>query len=155
MEFALLLPVLALLVFGIIDFGLLFSDMLQIRQASREGARQAAVGVVDEVDTCPSAAAVGGAAGDLICHAKASAGLGNEAAVRIQLGPGGHQVGEPVAVCVQMPMDSTSGLFSIALDGRVMESITIMRIETIGPEVLTSTGDPPISGHTWAGCTAS
>lgn len=38
-EFALLLPILVLLVFGIIEFGLLLYDQAVITNASREGAR--------------------------------------------------------------------------------------------------------------------
>lgn len=43
-EFALVLPVLMVLLFGIVEFGLIFKDVLAINQAAREGARAAAVG---------------------------------------------------------------------------------------------------------------
>lgn len=43
-EFALVLPLLLGLLFGIIEFGLLFKDQLSLQQAAREGARTAAVG---------------------------------------------------------------------------------------------------------------
>jgi Flp pilus assembly protein TadG len=42
-EFALVLPLLALLVFGIIQFGLFFYTYLDLTSATREGARKAAV----------------------------------------------------------------------------------------------------------------
>lgn len=42
-EFALILPVLLLLVLGIINFGFLFGQKLSLNQAVREGARQAVV----------------------------------------------------------------------------------------------------------------
>lgn len=42
-EFAIVLPVLLLLVMGIIEFGLLMKDYLAVSHASREGARYAAV----------------------------------------------------------------------------------------------------------------
>jgi Flp pilus assembly protein TadG len=44
LEFALVLPILLLLVFGIIDFGIIFFDNLVITQAAREGARVGVVG---------------------------------------------------------------------------------------------------------------
>lgn len=44
MEAALLTPLLITLLFGIIEFGLIFKDLLLIHQAAREGARVAAVG---------------------------------------------------------------------------------------------------------------
>jgi Flp pilus assembly pilin Flp len=46
-EFALLLPLLVLLLFGFIQFGLAFSTRIQATNAAREAARQAVVGVDD------------------------------------------------------------------------------------------------------------
>ncbi len=46
-EFAIVLPVLALLIFGIIEFGVLFFDYLSITHAAREGVRMAAVNKYD------------------------------------------------------------------------------------------------------------
>jgi Flp pilus assembly protein TadG len=43
-EFALVLPILALLLFGIIQFGLVFNNYLTLTDAVRAGARKAAVG---------------------------------------------------------------------------------------------------------------
>lgn len=48
-EFALILPLLLLLVLGIIQFGIIFSSQIAITNAAREGARVAAVGLNDEV----------------------------------------------------------------------------------------------------------
>ena len=44
-EFALLLPLLVLLLFGMIEFGLAFNTRIQATNAAREAARQAVVGV--------------------------------------------------------------------------------------------------------------
>lgn len=46
-ETALILPIVILLLTGIIDFGLLFNNYLVITNASREAARNAAVGCTD------------------------------------------------------------------------------------------------------------
>jgi Flp pilus assembly protein TadG len=43
-EFALVLPILAMLLFGIIQFGLVFNNYLTMTDAVRAGARKAAVG---------------------------------------------------------------------------------------------------------------
>jgi Flp pilus assembly protein TadG len=43
-EFALLLPILLLLVFGVVDFGRAISAQITLTQAAREGARLAALG---------------------------------------------------------------------------------------------------------------
>ena len=43
-EFALVLPLLLVLLFAIIEFGFLFKDQMAVQQAAREGARAAGVG---------------------------------------------------------------------------------------------------------------
>lgn len=43
-EFALVLPILALLLFGVIQFGIAFNNYLTVTDAVRAGARKAAVG---------------------------------------------------------------------------------------------------------------
>jgi Flp pilus assembly protein TadG len=55
-EFALLLPVLLLLVFGIIDFGRALNAQITLTQAAREGARLAALGQPDVVNRTQAAA---------------------------------------------------------------------------------------------------
>jgi Flp pilus assembly protein TadG len=57
-EFALLLPLLLLLVFGIIDFGRALNAQITLTQAAREGARLAALGQPN-VASRTQAAAVG------------------------------------------------------------------------------------------------
>jgi Flp pilus assembly protein TadG len=42
-EFTLVLPVLAILLFGVVQFGIVFNNYLQVTDAVRAGARQAAV----------------------------------------------------------------------------------------------------------------
>ena len=51
-EFALVVPLLLLIVFGIINFGILFSQQLTINNAVREGARRAVVGDPASPRTC-------------------------------------------------------------------------------------------------------
>ena len=55
-EFALLLPVLLLLVFGIIDFGRALNAQVTLTQAAREGARMAALGEPNVVSGTQAAA---------------------------------------------------------------------------------------------------
>ena len=57
-ELALVLPVLLLLLFGILEFGLLFKDALLLQQACREAARAAAVGATpSQIEDTVTAAA--------------------------------------------------------------------------------------------------
>ncbi len=60
-ETALMLPIILLILMGIIDFGLMFNNYLTVSNASREGARKAAVGGTDS----EIRAFVGSAAGAL------------------------------------------------------------------------------------------
>ena len=55
-EFALLLPLLLLLVFGIIDFGRAINAQITLTQAAREGARLAALGQPNVVSGTQAAA---------------------------------------------------------------------------------------------------
>jgi Flp pilus assembly protein TadG len=59
-EFALLLPLLLMVVFGLIDFGRALNTQLTLTQAAREGARLAALGTpVSAVAAATQAAATG------------------------------------------------------------------------------------------------
>lgn len=58
-EFALVLPIFVMLVFGIFQFGIAFNNWIAITHAAREGARLAAVGQYTEQkvrDSAPSVA---------------------------------------------------------------------------------------------------
>lgn len=55
-EFALVLPVLLLILFGIIDFGRALNAQITLTQAAREGARLAALGQPDVVSRTQAAA---------------------------------------------------------------------------------------------------
>lgn len=58
-ETALMLPVVLLLLTGIIDFGMMFNNYLIVSNASREGARAAAIGSTDvQIDNVVDNAAV-------------------------------------------------------------------------------------------------
>ncbi len=70
-EFALVLPLLLLLVFGIIDFGRLLNAQLTLTQAAREGVRLAALGY-SNADVQARAAAAAPGLSDVIVTVAAS-----------------------------------------------------------------------------------
>src|SRR5947209_17840319 len=69
-EFALLLPMILLLVFGIIEFAGTYNNSISLRNGVREGARLAVVNNVS-----PSGSCSGGATSVLVCQTKARVGL--------------------------------------------------------------------------------
>jgi Flp pilus assembly protein TadG len=122
-EFAIIVPVLVLLLFGIIDFGFLFNDYISVRQGAREGARLAVVDNQTPTANCP--------AGDLVCKTRERVGAPlywDEIDVAIKF-EGDRTPGTDVSVCVDYPMDSKTGLFSAVLDGTLSTKVT-MRLET-------------------------
>jgi Flp pilus assembly pilin Flp len=93
-EFALLLPLLLLLVFGIIDFGRAINAQITITQAAREGARAHALGDADwrqrTVDAGiglslnPNEPSAGGNVADLAdCPATGGALAGDDAQIKV------------------------------------------------------------------------
>jgi Flp pilus assembly protein TadG len=64
-EFALVLPIIALILFGIAQFGVVFNNYLTLTDAVRAGARKAAVSRLEPCPTCKAEEAVRNAAGDL------------------------------------------------------------------------------------------
>src|SRR5438034_903766 len=60
-EFALIIGVLAMLIFGMLQFGLTFFELQNLRAADREGARLGAVGATPDVIRARIADASGGA----------------------------------------------------------------------------------------------
>ena len=83
-EFALLLPLLLLLVFGIIDFGRALNAQITLTQAAREGARVAALGQ-SGVTSRAQAAAIGlkGVAVSVVTACPAGSLPGTDAVVKV------------------------------------------------------------------------
>jgi Flp pilus assembly protein TadG len=83
-EFALLLPVLLLVVFGIIDFGRALNAQITLTQAAREGARLAAVGQPAAAVVARTQAAATTLTGVTVAvtSCPAGAGLGSNAVVQ-------------------------------------------------------------------------
>ncbi len=80
-EFALVLPLLLLIVFGIIDFGRALNAQITLTQAAREGARLAALGQPDVVSQTQAAATGLSPVGVSVTSCPAGAGPAANAAV--------------------------------------------------------------------------
>lgn len=84
-EFALVLPVLILLLGGIIDFGFAFNAQISLTHAAREGVRVEAIGIegVDPVTTAVNAFSAPGVSGSSAQVTQSCAGGGDQAQVTI------------------------------------------------------------------------
>lgn len=147
-EFALVAPLLLVLVFGIIDYGLWFSDSLSMRQGVREAARQGVVANFGTDTSCGSSNAE-----KLQCLAKDRiGGITGEPAVMV-IAPGGWVKGEPLIVCAQMQVEAGTGLVPLPND-KVITSKVEMAIENAEPDTeFGSAAESAPAGKDWSWCT--
>ncbi|MFP5255711.1 MAG: TadE/TadG family type IV pilus assembly protein [Acidimicrobiia bacterium] len=121
-EFALIAPVLFLLIFGIIEFGWAFFQMLDIRHGAREGARLAAVNF--KSSSSPSPADQVGEIVDELCDR-----MDNGDGIFVQITRTSDAVGEPFEVHVTKQLDQLTGFLGFALNGKTISSTVDSRIE--------------------------
>jgi Flp pilus assembly protein TadG len=91
-EFALVLPILAVLLFGVIQFGIAFNNYITITDAARAAARRAAV---SREAVCPSCEATN--------EAKASAENLDQTQLNVSVSPEPWAPGSDVTVTVKYP----------------------------------------------------
>ena len=153
-EFALVSTILFPLILGMVQYGLLFNDYLQVRQGARTAAR---VAVVKNPITCTPATSY---ADQVACYAKAQiAPVSGRTAVKVIV-PTAWAVGEPLTVCaVTKSAAKNVGIMPVPNSGYV-RAITQMSIEQ-GPapsgtfpayasDFATPSNDP--SGDSWSWC---
>ena len=136
-EFAIVVPLLFGLLFGVIDFGITLSNLHSLRQGSREVARRAVVADVGTYTTCPIAGGDGLSADtkSLICMAKDKVGL-DEAKTMVSVGfDASYTEGEALIICTQYPTESTSGFYGFMLNGRHLTTEVDMRVEKTGASI--------------------
>lgn len=124
-EFALVLPVFALLLFGLIDFGMAYQSLIGLRNGVNAGARVASVG--GPVD--PSCS---GAPDPMVCTVGDR--IGRLLAVQpntlvVSVGLTGTQAGDTVTVTAQAQLESTTGITGPFLDGKHICSSSELRLE--------------------------
>lgn len=157
-EFAILLPVLLVLVFGIIDYGIFFFDSIGLKQGSREAARQA---VVLRVDATACSATVSYT--NIACTARTAStnilGQGNprvKVYMRIQQSApnvaADWKQGNQFILCTQVSEKSATGFVPFPSNG-IMSSKVVMSIEK---DSSTPTGslvqDGAPTGGNWTWC---
>lgn len=128
-EFALVAPLLLLLLFGAIDFAWVFAQNVDLKNGAREGARLAAV------NGGPTSSF--GSAADVVAAVRARSPEldSDDLAVSVQLtdddadGTAGER-GETFVICVRYPARSLSGVTSTFLSGDITSKV-VMRHEKV------------------------
>lgn len=143
-EFALVVPLLIALLFGIIDYGMWFTDALSARQGVREAARQA---VVEEFD--PTGACIGSDLAKTACFTRSRTGaVGGTAYVKVRvIEPAGWAVGNQLQVCAIVLESGLTGLTPMPADAAVRTDV-VMRIEQ-GDTARAAYADVLPAGITW------
>jgi Flp pilus assembly protein TadG len=147
-EFALIAPILFLLLFGLIDFGFIYNDFLSVRQGVRDGARQGAVANFGTQTSCSNDSFTGSItstqAKELICTTRNRIGL-DASKMRVAVcladnaGTGcssnttvpnpDYAAGRTLAVCAMYPATSRSGFLKPFLGNGVVTTRVAIRIE--------------------------
>lgn len=145
-EFALVAVFVFPLLFGMIQYGLLFNDYLQVRAGVREGAR---TGVVQ---TMPACGAASGTAALVKCYTKGQiAPVSGTVAARV-VTPSGWHKGKPLLVCAVVKSAAAGGLVPVPGGGYV-KARTQMAIEVDTPAGTGfPLGDSDPSGDGWSWC---
>lgn len=118
-EFALVAPLLLLVMFATIDFGWVFGQHLDVRHGAREGARLAAVNYNDG-----SADQTGALIAEVCSRMDA------DPTVRVAITqPEGPSSGGALVVTVTRPADTITGFVDFAIAGTVLRSSVTARIE--------------------------
>jgi Flp pilus assembly protein TadG len=144
-EFALVTPILLLIVFAIINYGLVFNDSNNARQGAREAARRAAV---QDFGSC-----AGTNTDKLKCMTKSSVGaLSGTAYTSVKVPAGGWVKGAQLTVCVVIKPSKITGFVPLP---KQISSTTSMSIEVDSPAPgVTTSADVLPAGLTWpTGCT--
>ena len=129
-EFAFILPIFILFIFGIIDFGWAFSQNLDVKQGAREGGRILAV-------NGGSGASATARCNDILTQVKNRTTELTNANEQVDLswtdadGDSVKDIGELASVRVRYGVSSLSGVSGPFLNG-TMESTVTMRLEQTG-----------------------
>jgi len=130
-EFAIVAPLVFLLLLGTIEFGIQFNNYQSVRSGVRDATRSATVGRVPS--TCSPASTDSGT--NLACYVRDRIGLGSSTAIKVvwtaAVASDATDKGS-VKVCAERPASSLTGLFSTFLGGRYLRSQVTMRIERTG-----------------------
>lgn len=152
MEFALVMPLLFLLLFGIVEFGINMNDYQSLRQGVRDAARQAVVADYGAGGCAPANATGPANAAAVQCTARVASSLpGLAVKVVFTDNNGGTDFGtDKVKVCAISKAKSVTGILAPFLKSVYMKSTVEMRAEK--NLTLTNAQDTDPSGANWSWC---
>ncbi|MCB1027752.1 MAG: pilus assembly protein [Microthrixaceae bacterium] len=170
MEFAMVAPVLFLLLFGIIDFGVVYSRQLGVRTSTREVTRKAVIGQFGGDPSCVMTGltpSTNEPLKEIICSIKSDIPI-DAADVRVQVmfvdsngdGTADHTHYDDLMVCTMAQMHSATGFFGPVLNSNAHKARLTMLLEKapdIKPSIptLVAGGEAPLTGQDWAFCSPS
>ena len=150
-EFALVVPVLLMLLFGMIDYGLYFSNALSVKQGAREAARQGVVGNFGDACSMTWSVAPSDDLKKLGCTVVARTGVvTGETYVKVVL-PDGWAKGKPLVVCSMVRTGGATGFVPLPDSGVTVTKVQ-MSIEQAGAVVETGGEQAPPAGQDWSWC---
>jgi Flp pilus assembly protein TadG len=150
------MPVLFLLLFGMVEFGINMNDYQAIRQSVRDGARQAVVGQYGSGSCAPVSATPAANSAAVQCTTTRASGIGT-LAVRVvftdnNTGDPNNFTADKVKVCAVSRASSITGILSPFLTDVYLKSSVEMRAEM--PLALSTSPVSPVdpSGGNWSWC---
>lgn len=142
-EFALVLPILVLILFGIIDYGLYFNDSIDAQSGVQTAARQAVVGNIDTSCAPPLDVDAGTTqdVGHVMCMVKDRTGsVTGKSYVSVAFptappGPAGWFVDQKMVVCEVIDLQGLTGYVPLPRHGGhvLIRSRIVTQIENVQP----------------------
>lgn len=124
MEFAIIMPLLVLLLIGIIESGWIFAQYLDVRHGAREGARLAVVNYPEGTD-----APVASPSDNLdALVVETCSRMSVASGITLSFASAGGE-GDPVTVAVEAPSDTLSGLLDWAFGSLTVTSTAVLHAE--------------------------
>lgn len=122
-EFGIVAPLLLVMLFGVVEFGLLFGKKLDVSQGAREGARLAAVNYQATTGSSGSTQAT-----EIVNATCARMEVATGSTVTIDTSAG-TAVGDLVTLRIESPAEPVTGVFDPWLSSRTLTSIVDVRLE--------------------------
>lgn len=176
-ETALVMPLLFMMIMAVVDFGSALNNSQSIRQGAMDGARQIAVKQMGTTTSCQLQSLGAGwtSATNAACLVKVRTNLSDRQNIRVRFAfqtsgacnSGGTasasapcaKKGDPIAVCVQYPVKSISGLFKWLMpwmvSGAQVKTEVVERLESDLASAPTNgaQGENALTGGSWSWCT--